>query len=61
MKVKNRVSLIRSLVQIRSTRHLYYDAKYFCKKGEIIVNIDTDSKIIEYQTLKVPNALYQDP
>lgn len=61
MKVKNRVSLIRSLMQIRSTGHLYYGAKYFCKKGEIIVNIDTDDKIIGYQTLKILNTLYQDP
>lgn len=61
LKLKNRVILVRSLEQIRSTAHLYYGAKYYCKKGEVIVNVDTDDKAIGYQTLKVLNAIYQDP
>jgi len=60
-KIKNRVLLTKSLWQIKSTGHLYYGAKYFCRPDEVIVNVDSDDEMVGFQTLKVLNVVYQDP
>jgi hypothetical protein len=61
MQLKNRVTIVRSMEMIRSLGYLYTGVRSLCNYNEIVVNVDADDEMMGIQTLKVLNAIYQNP
>jgi cellulose synthase/poly-beta-1,6-N-acetylglucosamine synthase-like glycosyltransferase len=61
LTIKNKVTMVRSLERIRSIGHLYIGVRQQCNYDDVVVNIDADDEMMGIQTLKVLNAIYQNP
>lgn len=61
MRLKNRVTIVRNIVKLGMAGNLYFRIKQFCAGFDIVVNMDLDDALFGYQTLKVVNAIYQNP
>jgi hypothetical protein len=47
--------------RMRSLGYLYFGVRELCNYNEIVVNVDADDEMMGIQTLKVLNAIYQNP
>lgn len=61
LRLKNRVTIVRNLVQLGSTGNLYYRTNQFCEGTDIVIIMDLDDRFLGLQTLKIVNAFFQNP
>lgn len=58
---KNKIKIISNKQRLGAIANMYFWINRYCEENDIVVHMDADDCLIGTQTLKVLNAVYQNP